>query len=324
MNILFGDKAFLRLRDSLFPAFKEHSLDVAGDGELEQKLPWADVLVIRPMNITKSLLQHGTNLKMVQQWGAGVEGLNIQDCTDLGIYACNIPSRGTGNGEGVAEMAILHMMLLGRRYHRSREKLLEGKVFTPPGTVLWGKKACVIGLGNLGHCLVERLKGLGMTVAGVNRTYRDEFFKWGVDTFHLLTEIEKAVTGCRFVIVALALTPETRHTIGESFFQAMDRDAFFINVARGDIVEREAFDKAIQNQWIAGAGLDVFWNEPPDIADPILHHPLITTTPHVGGVTDASFQGAVDFIVENIKRLSDGREPCSCLNVQDINRRKTL
>lgn len=125
----------------------------------------------------------------------------------------------------------------------------------------------------------------------------------------------------RFVI-ALALTPETRHTIGESFFQAMDRDAFFINVARGDIVEREAFDKAIKINGLPGRGLMYFLEQAPDIAD-ILYHPLITTTPHVGGAADASFRGAVDFIVENIKRLSDGREPCSCLNVQDINRRKT-
>ena len=64
MNILFGDKAFLRLRDSLFPAFKEHSLDVAGDGELEQKLPWADVLVIRPMNITKVF----SNMEQTLKW----------------------------------------------------------------------------------------------------------------------------------------------------------------------------------------------------------------------------------------------------------------
>ena len=120
------------------------------------------------------------------------------------------------------------------------------------------------------------------------------------------------------------LTPETTHIINKDTIALMKPDAVLINTSRGPVVDEAALYQALKEHRIFGAGLDVFWNEPPDIADPILHHPLITTTPHVGGVTDASFQGAVDFIVENIKRLSDGREPCSCLNVQDINRRKTL
>ncbi|MDD3707061.1 MAG: 2-hydroxyacid dehydrogenase [Aminobacterium sp.] len=324
MNILFGGKAFLRLWDVLSPAFQEHSLDVAEDEEIPSKLPWADIFVIRPMTIDKDILKYGAKLKLVQQWGVGVEGLNVEDCTEAGVYACNIPSRGTGNAEGVAEIAILHMMLLARRYHRAKEKLQEGKVFTPPGVTLWGKRACVIGLGNLGHCVVERLKGLGMSVTGVNRTYREEFSQWGVDTFYSLAEMEKALAGCRFVILALALTPETYHSIAEPFFQSIDRDAFFINVARGDIVVREAFDKALQNKWIAGAGFDVFWKEPPEITDPILNHPLVTTTPHIGGVTDASLNGAIDFIVKNVQRVALGEEPYSCLNSRDLQRKKTL
>ena len=311
MHILFAGKSFLRLWDLLLPAFQGHEMDVADDLDLKDKLPWADVLIIR---VTYELHSKDPRLKMVQQWGVGVEGLDIEACTKLGIFACNIPSRGTGNAEGVAEIALLHMMLLARRYARSQEKISEGKIFTPPGITLWGKRACVVGLGNLGHCVVERLIALGMSVVGVNRTYRPEFREWGIKSFYSLAEMEKALPGYHFVVVTLGLTPETQNSIAEPFFHAMDRNAFFINVARGGLVIREAFEKAIEEEWIAGAGLDVFWTEPPLVTDPILHHPRITVTPHIGGVTDASLKGALHFVAGNVEKLTKGEIPLSCLN----------
>ena len=122
------------------------------------------------------------------------------------------------------------------------------------------------------------------------------------------------------MILALPLNRETENIIGEPFFRSMERDAFFINVARGGVVVREAFERALENGWIAGAGLDVFWKEPPDAADPLLHHPNVTVTPHVGGVTDASLTGVLNFILQNIARLGRGEKPLSCLNERQLDR----
>ena len=320
MRVLFAGKEFRRLWDILAPAFQGYETDVAGDDELPGKIRDAEVLIVRPMPVDDALLANAGKLRMIQQWGTGAEGMDLEACTRRGIYACNVPSRGTGNAESVAEMAIMHMLLLGRRYARSQEKLNEGKVFTPPGTALWKKKACVIGLGGLGHSIVERLVCLGMTVVGVNRTQKEEFWDWGLAEVYPLCDLEKAVAGCRFVILALPLNRETENIIGEPFFRSMERDAFFINVARGGVVVREAFERALENGWIAGAGLDVFWKEPPDAADPLLHHPNVTVTPHVGGVTDASLTGVLNFILQNIARLGRGEKPLSCLNERQLDR----
>lgn len=320
MRVLFAGKEFRRLWDILAPAFQGYETDVAGDDELPGKIRDAEVLIVRPMPVDDALLANAGKLRMIQQWGTGAEGMDLEACTRRGIYACNVPSRGTGNAESVAEMAIMHMLLLGRRYARSQEKLNEGKVFTPPGTALWKKKACVIGLGGLGHSIVERLVCLGMTVVGVNRTQKEEFWDWGLAEVYPLCDLEKAVAGCRFVILALPLNRETENIIGEPFFRSMERDAFFINVARGGVVVRESFERALENGWIAGAGLDVFWKEPPDAADPLLHHPNVTVTPHVGGVTDASLSGVLNFILQNIARLDRGEKPLSCLNERQLDR----
>ena len=320
MRVLFAGKEFRRLWDILAPAFQGYETDVAGDGELPGKIRDAEVLIVRPMPVDDALLANAGKLRMIQQWGTGAEGMDLEACTRRGIYACNVPSRGTGNAEIVAEMAIMHMLLLGRRYARSQEKLNEGKVFTPPGTALWKKKACVIGLGGLGHSIVERLVCLGMNVVGANRTQKEEFWDWGLTEVYPLCDLEKAVAGCRFVILALPLNRETENIIGEPFFRSMERDAFFINVARGGVVVREAFERALENGWIAGAGLDVFWKEPPDAADPLLHHPNVTVTPHVGGVTDASLSGVLNFILQNIARLDRGEKPLSCLNERQLDR----
>lgn len=320
MRVLFAGKEFRRLWDILAPAFQGYETDVAGDDELPGKIRDAEVLIVRPMPVDDALLANAGKLLMIQQWGTGAEGMDLEACTRRGIYACNVPSRGTGNAESVAEMAIMHMLLLGRRYARSQEKLNEGKVFTPPGTALWKKKACVIGLGGLGHSIVERLVCLGMTVVGVNRTQKEEFWDWGLAEVYPLCDLEKAVAGCRFVILALPLNRETENIIGEPFFRSMERDAFFINVARGGVVVRESFERALENGWIAGAGLDVFWKEPPDATDPLLHHPNVTVTPHVGGVTDASLSGVLNFILQNIARLDRGEKPLSCLNERQLDR----
>lgn len=315
MRILFAGKAFARVWERVESHFRGHEVRVADDDELRECLPWAEVLVVRPMKVDEELLSHaGPELSMVQQWGTGIEGIDVEACTARGIPVCNVPSRGTGNAEGVAELAVLLMMLLARRYERCRENVEKRRLHAPQGVALWKKRACVVGLGNLGQCLVERLKGLGMEVVGVNRTYHDRFDSWGLHDFHRLEDLTSALPGCRFVLLATATTPETRGLFSEVQLAAMDRDAFLVNVARADLVDREALNDAIESESIGGAGLDVFWDEPADPADPLLQNPRVVLTPHVGGVTDASLDGVAAFIGRNVDLLAREESPLSCIN----------
>ncbi|GAB1485042.1 hypothetical protein MASR2M79_00880 [Aminivibrio sp.] len=118
----------------------------------------------------------------------------------------------------MAEIAFLHMLLLAKRFFRAQEKLLEGKVYTPPGITLWKKKGCVLGLGNVGRSITSRMKAFGMTVAGVDRTPPgDGGAAWGW-TPSTPGGDGRGRPGARFVVCALALTPETERIVGDSLF----------------------------------------------------------------------------------------------------------
>ena len=314
MKVLFYSREFVRIRDTIVKAMDGHETDTADERTIKERIGFAEVLVTRPgAGVGTELLRAARNLKMQQQWGAGLEGIDLNTCRELGITVCNVPSRGTGNAEGVAEIALLHMLLLGRRYAFAQENARAGKLFSPTGVALWRKTACVVGLGNLGRTITSRLAAMGMNVRGVNRSPVEpaSLVDMGVGEFFPLDRLREAVPGCRFVVAALELNGQTRGIFDESFFKAMDEGSYFINVARGGLVVEEALLRALDEKRPAGAGLDVLADEPPRLDNPLLTHPSVTLTPHIGGVTDEALMGVLGFIRDNVDRLERKEEPRS-------------
>jgi len=318
MRVLFSNKNFERLREIIEPLFRGHEIRYANLPEDLSLLEWADVLIKGAETFTAEMLSYAPNLKMVCQWGVGVEGIDIEACSAKGVFVCNVPSVNTGNAEGVAEVAILHMLLLAKGFNKSQENLRKGKVFSPRGLTLWRKRVCIVGLGNVGITLAKRLKPFGVTLVGVNRSWKSEFDDLGLDQFFTLDDINAAVKGCRFVVLTLALTPQTEGLIGHEVFENMDRNSFLVNVARANIVQREALEMALKEGYIAGCGLDVFWKEPPDPDDPLLGMSNVYITPHIGGTNDEALVGIPAFIASNVNRISEGQLPLSCVNITSI------
>ncbi len=308
MKVLFAGAAFEKLRVlGVLAAFSNYDVRIAGDEELGSCLPWAEVLVTGPREIGSGLLAEAKSLRLIHQWGTGVEDIDLDACRRYGVRVCNVPSRGTGNAESVAEMALLLMLLLARRYGRAQENLFKHKrVHAPKGVSLWKKTVCLVGLGNLGRCIAERLACLGMEVRGVNRTRRPEFASWGVSAFYPLEDLNKAVEGARFLVLALSLNDRTKDIVCRKTLQALGSTGFLVNVARGGLVCRRDLEEALDAGEIAGAGLDVFWEEPPDPQDPLLSRPNVVAMPHVGGVTDSGLEGITRFIRENLDRYARG------------------
>jgi len=320
MKVLFYSKEFVRIRGDILNAMDGHEIDTADEETIKEKIGFAEVLVTRPgCGVGAELLRAAQNLKLQQQWGTGLEGIDLNTCRELGVTVCNVPSRGTGNAEGVAEIALLHMLLLGRKYNLAQENARAGKLFSPSGVSLWRKTACVVGLGNVGRTITSRLTAMEMSVKGVNRSSIEasSLEEIGMKELFPLDRLHEAVQGCRFVIAALTLNDGTRGLFNESFFQAMDKDAFFINVARGGLVVEEALLRALDEKRLAGAGLDVLAEEPPRLDNPLLNHPLVTLTPHIGGLTDEALSGILNFIRGNVNRLNRGKEPFSKIDFGD-------
>jgi phosphoglycerate dehydrogenase-like enzyme len=111
-----------------------------------------------------------------------------------------------------------------------------------------------------------------------------------------------------FVMLCLPLTVENQHLMNQTTFSYMKHNAFLINLSRGGLVDRDALEEALASGRIRGAGLDVFWEEPPDPNDSIFKYNVLAT-PHIAGSTDTSMQGIVKAVSENIRRIQKNLEP---------------
>lgn len=275
----------------------------------------AEVLIPTFSSIDAAALA-APHLKLVQQFGAGLDGVDITAATANKVLVANVPAAGTGNAESVAELTLFFMLALARRYHGAQKTFREGKFGSPVGMALKGKTAAIIGYGGIGREVARRLAGFDMNVLALSRTgvkHTPEESAIPVAAHYSQEHLVECLSQANFVIVAPPLNQETRGLIGAAEFGAMQAGAFVINVARGPVVDYAALLAALQSGHIAGAGLDVFWEEPFDPADPLMACNVVVT-PHIAGSTDLSLQGIAGKVAENINRVRAGLVPFNCVN----------
>ena len=280
----------------------------------------ADVLIPTVSPVTAEAIA-APQLKLVQQYGAGLDTVDIPAATRRGVYVANVPSAGTGNAESVAELSLLFMLALARRYPQAQEALQQRKLGTPFGSALKGRTAAIVGFGGIGQELAKRLRGFEMKVLAVSKR-GPKAQDVPVDFHGPLDALHPVLRQADFVIVAPPLNDETRGMIGQAEYACMKSSTFIINVARGPVLDYDATVTALKDKRIAGAGLDVFWQEPFDPADEIFSYNVIAT-PHVGGATDLSLQGIAKKVADNINRVRRGEMPLSCANAAELGVRKT-
>ena len=279
----------------------------------------ADVLIPTVSPVTAVAMQ-SSRLRLVQQYGAGLDSVDIRAATEAGIYVANVPTSGTGNAESVAEIALLFMLGLGRKYRETQESIRRGILGSPLGQALKGKTATIVGYGGIGRALAQRLSGFGMTLFAVSkrgprtRDHQDEKL---LEKHVAQTGLHDALGEADFVITAPPLNEETRGLIGMAEFECMKPGSFLINVARGPVIDYDALLCALKEERIAGAGLDVFWEEPFNPDDEIFRYNVLAT-PHIGGATDVSLTGIAIRVAENINRLRAGNVPLNCVNAGDL------
>jgi len=279
----------------------------------------ADVLIPTVSPVTAEAIA-SPRLKLVQQYGAGLDTVDIPAATQRGVYVANVPSAGTGNAESVAELSLLFMLALARRYPQTQEALQQRKLGTPFGSALKGRTAAIIGFGGIGQELAKRLRGFEMKVLAVSKR-GPKAGDVAVDFHGALDALHNVLQQADFVIVAPPLNDETRGLIGQAEYACMKPSAFIINVARGPVLDYNATVAALKEKRVAGAGLDVFWQEPFDPTDQIFSYNVIAT-PHVGGATDLSLQGIAKKVAENINRVRRGEMPVNCANAAELGARK--
>ncbi len=256
------------------------------------------------------------NLKLVQQFGAGLDVVDIKTATASGVCVANVPAAGTGNAESVAEVAVMHMLNLSRRYAAACQSIKDKKVATPTSWSLKGRTALIVGYGGIGREVARRLGGFEMNILAVSRSGpkgTEEEKAVTVDLHTTQDKLHELLPQADFVVLAPPLNDETRGLMGGEEFALMKPTAFIVNVARGGVIDYDGLLDALKSEQIMGAGLDVFWEEPCDPNDPLFDY-NVTATPHIGGATDLSFQGIANGVAENIRRVGRGELPLNCVN----------
>ena len=229
-----------------------------------------------------ALVQRCEKLLAVCSAGAGYDVIDVDACTRAGIAVCNNSGPGA---EAVAEHALGFMLDLAKKITAADRMLRAGPLgdrLVLRGSQLSGKTLGVIGLGAIGGRLVELCAPFGMEVLVVD-PYLDEVSApaRGVQVVTLAELLERS----DFVQVTCPLTSETEGLIGRAQFAAMKPTAFFITTARGPVHDEAALLDVLTSGGIAGAGLDVFHEEPPRHANPLLHLDNVVATPHTAGIT---------------------------------------
>jgi len=315
MNVLFAASktawgGFLELIKERLPDFHF----TATGGFHVDSLAGYDALIPTMTAITRDVLKTADRLRLVQQCGSGVEGVDLDAARDLGIFVANVPTVDSGNAESVAEIGTYLMIGLARDARGMARSLQNKRMGEPRGMALTGRTAGIVGLGGIGRALIHRLRAFGVRLIGIKRNSREQAREeLGLEWVGGPEDLGELLARSDFVFLCLPLSSATAGLMNSRAFSMMKPEAFLINLSRGGLVERAALQDALAHGKIQGAGLDVFWEEPPDPEDPVFNYNVIAT-PHVAGSTDLSMRGIVSAVAQNLQRLQRGERP---INIQN-------
>jgi len=237
---------------------------------------------------------------------SGYEDFPLDAYRERGVTMTN--STGVA-GDLVGETVTGLVLTLAKGLHRFRDqqhdKAWERLPWRRPFEVS-GSTACVVGLGELGGSAASRLGVLGMDVEGVDIRPVSGL---GLDRVYDPARIETAVADARFVVLTTPLTDATRGLVDQSVFEAMRDDAYLVNVSRGEIVVEEDLVTALETDEIAGAALDVFYDEPLPADAPLWEMENVVVTPHAAAQAATYGDRIADLVATNVGRLNDGGTP---------------
>jgi D-3-phosphoglycerate dehydrogenase len=321
MKVLVADKFEQSGQDGLRAAGCEVSFqpDLKDDALVEAiRAGQPDVLVVRGTKVSEAALDAGA-LKLVVRAGAGYNTIDVAAASRRGIYVSNCPGK---NAIAVAELALALILALDRRIADNVQQLREGrwnkKEFSK-ARGLMGRTLGLVGTGQIGQETITRARAFGMRVVAWSRSLTDErAAELGVERKSSPLDVAREAD---IVSVHLALNPETRGFIGKEFFDAMRDGAYFVNTARGEVVDQAALVAAMREKNLR-AGLDVYANEPTSAAgeftDEIAREPNLYGTHHIGASTDQAQEAIAAETVRIIQTFKEtGRVP----NVVNLARR---
>jgi len=281
-------------------------IDKQDEDTITKALSGKDAVIKRDRGfITKKMLKQCPTVKVAGRHGVGLNTIDVKGAEELCVYVVNTPY---ANVEAVAEHNIGLMIAIAKAILRVDKALRDGDWnygHCLVGQELFGKKVGIIGLGKIGYRTAEICrKGFNMEVCYFNRTRNKKAEK---DLGIKFVSIKELCNTSDFVILALSLNKATEKFFDKEKFALMKSTAYFINTSRGLIVDEKALIEALKKKKIAGAGIDVFTEEPPAKDNPLFKLDNIIVTSHSAANTKNAMIGMA-MVVKDVIRVLEGKE----------------
>ncbi|MFD0711999.1 NAD(P)-dependent oxidoreductase [Paenibacillus sp. GCM10027626] len=266
---------------------------------------------------TRQSLAGAEQLVAIGRWGVGYDMIDVKACTEADVALYITPE---GVKRPVAQSIMTFLYALSGKLLIKDRMTREGRwsdKLAYPGIGLAGKVFGSVGLGNIAKEMFHLARPLNMVQLAYDPYAGEETAAaLGVT----LVDMDTLIAQSDFLTINCPLTPDTTALIGEAELSAMKPTAYLINTARGPIVDQQALVKALQNNWIAGAGLDVFAVEPIAPDDPLLQLDNVIVTPHALCWTDELYSGIGHSVVQGILKVMRGELPDAIVNKQIVNK----
>ncbi|MFQ5817288.1 MAG: D-2-hydroxyacid dehydrogenase [Terriglobia bacterium] len=288
-----------------------------GYERLGEEVRDADILV--GWSLHPEQLASATKLKWIHSLAAGVGQLMYPELRQSPVVVTN--ARGV-HAVPMAEYTLGLMLALARHFpsafrYQQRPQWAQQEIWDeePHPMELNGRTLTIVGYGAIGHALAARARALGMRIVGIKKDVarRTE----GTDAVYPADKLADALAEADFVVLAVPETPESHRMFGHAQFAAMKPTAYFINIARGKLLDQEALADALQQKRIAGAALDVADPEPLPPQSPLWRLPNLIITPHLSAVSERLWHRQAALLMNNLGRFFSGQE---LLNVIDKQR----
>lgn len=277
----------------------------------------AEVVIPAMSRIDGEVMDRVEGLRLIHQWGAGLDGVDVEAATRRGILVANVPAGGGGNADSVAEWCVMAAIAVNRRLPVLQGATRSGSTWGGPiGRALRGRTAGIVGLGGIGQALAPRLRPFGMRLLGLRRHRPDPELaaRLGLAWMGSAEELPELLRQSDCLFLCLPLTEATRGLIDERALALLPDQACVVNAGRGGVLDQSALLRALESGRLIGAALDVFEEEPLDPRSPLAGRPDVVATPHIAGVTDVSYRGIAERVVDNLRRLREGRTLVNCVN----------
>lgn len=296
----------------------DYDLDVhvcASEGEVIEAIKGADVIINMSVAMPREVIEEIDTAKAIVNIGHGFDNVDDEAATDNGVMVVNTAGWVT---EEVANHTILMLLACAKKLTILNDSVKTGdwyaNTLADTGSIppIYGQVFGLVGMGNIGRATVRRAQTFGLDTV----VYDPYLPEWTAREYRvsLAPSLEELASQSDFVAILTPLNSETRKMLGGRFFKAMKPTAYFINCCRGGTVDEAALIKALRDKEIAGAGIDVFEEEPTPFDNPLLKMDNVVVTPHTAGLSDIGIIEGKRRLGEEAARILKGTSPMSLVN----------